>query len=181
MTPHGDTPGPNIVLICVDQWRGDCLSADGHPVVRTPYLDALAARGVRFRNAYSATPTCVPARMALLTGLAQEHHRRVGYVDGIDFDIDETLPRTLGAHGYQTQAIGKMHVHPERERAGFDDVRLHDGFLHHARRESGRNLAMIDDYITWLRRQPAMAEAADTDHGVGFNSLMARPWHKPEA
>ena len=69
MTPHGDTPGPNIVLICVDQWRGDCLSADGHPVVRTPYLDALAARGVRFRNAYSATPTCVPARMALLTGL----------------------------------------------------------------------------------------------------------------
>lgn len=120
---------PNVVLICVDQWRGDCLSADGHPVVRTPYLDALAARGVRFSNAYSATPTCVPARMALLTGLAQENHRRVGYVDGIDFDIEQTLPRELSSHGYQTQAIGKMHYSPERVRIGFDDVILHDGYL----------------------------------------------------
>lgn len=128
---HRDEPRPNVVLICVDQWRGDCLSSEGHPVVRTPYLDALAARRVRFRNAYSATPTCVPARMALLTGLSQEQHRRVGYQDGIDFDIADTLPRELSAHGYQTQAIGKMHYSPERVRIGFDDVILHDGYLHH--------------------------------------------------
>lgn len=180
MTPHGDTPGPNIVLICVDQWRGDCLSADGHPVVRTPYLDALAARGVRFRNAYSATPTCVPARMALLTGLAQEHHRRVGYVDGIDFDIDETLPRTLGAHGYQTQAIGKMHYSPERARLGFDDVVLHDGYLHHSRRRE-RDPRFYDDYLTWLREQAGTSAVDDyVENGINCNSVVARPWDKPE-
>ncbi len=174
---------PNIVLICVDQMRGDALSAAGHPVVRTPYLDSLAAEGTSFSHAYSATPTCVPARVALMTGQGPSSHGRLGYREGVPFGVAHTvtMPGVLRQHGYQTQAIGKMRVYPERERAGFDDVRLHDGFLHYARRESGRNLAMIDDYITWLRRQPGMAEAADTDHGVGCNSLMARPWDKLEA
>lgn len=45
---------PNIILICVDQWRGDCLGIDGHPVVRTPYLDKLSLEGTRFSHAYSA-------------------------------------------------------------------------------------------------------------------------------
>jgi arylsulfatase len=69
---------PNFVLICVDQWRGDALSAAGHPVVRTPYLDQLASEGTRFTRGYSATPTCVPARVALMTGQSQEAHGRVG-------------------------------------------------------------------------------------------------------
>lgn len=118
-----------------------------------------------------------------MTGQGPSSHGRLGYREGVPFGVAHTvtMPGVLRQHGYQTQAIGKMRVYPERERAGFDDVRLHDGFLHYARRESGRNLAMIDDYITWLRRQPGMAEAADTDHGVGCNSLMARPWDKPEA
>jgi hypothetical protein len=55
----------NIVLIVVDQWRADCLSIAGHPVVHTPYLDQLALAGARFRQAYSAVPTCIPARAAL--------------------------------------------------------------------------------------------------------------------
>lgn len=174
---------PNIILICVDQMRGDAMSGVGHPVVRTPYLDAIASGGTTFVHAYSATPTCVPARVALLTGKSQEEHGRLGYREGLPFGqlYPVTMPGILRQHGYQTQAIGKMHVSPERERAGFDDVRLHDGFLHHARRKSGRNLAAIDDYVTWLRRQPGMASAAETDHGVGCNSLMARPWDKPEA
>ena len=39
---------PNVILICVDEWRGDCLSSDGHPYVETPHLDELARNGVRF-------------------------------------------------------------------------------------------------------------------------------------
>jgi arylsulfatase A-like enzyme len=101
---------PNVLLICVDQWRGDCLSIDGHPVVRTPYLDRLASRGSRFRHAYSATPTCIPARTALMTGLSQESHRRVGYLDGVPFEHEVTLPAVLRGAGYQTQAIGKLHM-----------------------------------------------------------------------
>ncbi|MFE6735020.1 arylsulfatase [Microbacterium sp. NPDC057650] len=171
---------PNVVLICVDQWRGDCLSADGHPIVRTPYLDALAARGVRFSNAYSATPTCVPARMALLTGLSQEHHRRVGYADGVDFDISETLPRSLAGGGYQTQAIGKMHYSPERVRIGFDDVILHDGYLHHSRRRE-RDARFYDDYLTWLRAQAGSSAVEDyLENGINCNSVVARPWDKAE-
>ncbi|MFW6599560.1 arylsulfatase [Propionibacteriaceae bacterium Y2011] len=174
---------PNIVLICVDQWRGDALSAAGHPVVRTPHVDELARNGTRFSRAYSATPTCVPARVALFTGQSPERHGRYGYRDGVPFSRAHpvTMQGVLGANGYQTQAIGKMHVYPERARVGFDDVRLHDGFLHFSRRYGGRNLEAHDDYLTWYRRQPAAGAAADhAEDGVGCNSMVAAPWSRPE-
>ena len=69
---------PNVLLIIADQWRGDCLGYEGHPDVKTPRLDQLCAEGFSFGHAYSATPTCIPARAALYTGMAQENHRRVG-------------------------------------------------------------------------------------------------------
>jgi arylsulfatase len=50
------------------QQRGDALGIDGHPVVQTPYLDALGARGTHFRRAYAAGPVCVPARRTIMTG-----------------------------------------------------------------------------------------------------------------
>lgn len=174
---------PNIMLICVDQMRGDALSAAGHPVVKTPHLDEIAGQGTRFARAYSATPTCVPARVALFTGQSQERHGRTGYRDGIPFTQAHpvTMQGTLREHGYQTQAIGKMHVFPERSRCGFDDVRLHDGFLHFGRRFGGRNMEAGDDYLTWLRRQPGMDVHADYfDDGVGCNSMVAIPWNRDE-
>ncbi|WP_020576926.1 arylsulfatase [Actinopolymorpha alba] len=175
------TDRPNLVLICVDQWRGDCLSIEGHPVLHTPHLDQLALRGARFSRAYSATPTCVPARMALMTGLSQTGHRRVGYQDGVPFDVETTLPGVLRANGYQTQAIGKMHYSPVRGRIGFDDVLLHDGYLHHNRRRS-QAVESYDDYIPWLRAQAGQSAVADyVDNGVNCNSYVARPWDKDEA
>lgn len=68
----------NVLFITVDQWRGDCLSAAAHPVVRTPNLDRLADRGVRFANHWSVTAPCGPARASLYTGLYLMHHRSVG-------------------------------------------------------------------------------------------------------
>ena len=175
MVPH-----PNVVLICADQWRGDCLSIAGHPVVKTPYLDGLARSGARFTNAYSAAPSCVPARMALMTGLSPAHHGRVGYQDGIAFDIETTLPGEFRSAGYQTQAIGNMHYWPERGRIGFDDVILHDGYLHHSRGRS-RPADFYDDYLTWLREQAGESAVADYfDDGVHCNSVVARPWGRPE-
>lgn len=170
---------PNVVLICVDQWRGDCFSAAGHPVVLTPFLDGWMRHGTRFTRAYSATPTCVAARAALFTGLAQEHHGRVGYRDGVRWDYEVTLAGEFTRAGYQTQAVGKMHVFPERTRLGFEDVALHDGFLHFVRRRHD-DLAQVDDYLPWLRER--MGYAADYfDHGVSCNSIVARPWDKPES
>ncbi|MDJ1134365.1 arylsulfatase [Streptomyces iconiensis] len=173
-------PSPNVVLICVDQWRGDCLSAAGHPVVRTPYLDAFAARGTRFSSAYSATPTCVPARAALHTGLSQTGHGRVGYEDGVPWTYDTTLAGAFGDAGYQTKCVGKMHVHPERARLGFDDVELHDGYLHFSR-DRTRDPRLYDDYLAWLSEQEGAGAAADyADHGLDCNSCVARPWDKAE-
>ena len=171
-------PERNVVLISTDQWRGDCLSIDGHPVVETPFLDWLASRGTRYVNAYSATPSCIPARTALMTGLSQRSHGRVGYADGVPWEHRETLPKAFGDAGYQTQAIGKMHISPPRARAGFDHVLLHDGYLHHARRETS-SLDEIDDYVPWLRGQLGH-EVDCTEHGIGCNSFVARPWDKPE-
>jgi arylsulfatase A-like enzyme len=65
----------NILLITCDQWRGDCLSAVGHPVVRTPNVDALAAEGVLFRKHYGGAAPCSPARACLYTGLYQMNNR----------------------------------------------------------------------------------------------------------
>src|ERR1035437_8012554 len=68
------TSKPHIVLLMADQFRGDCLGADGNRAIRTPNLDRMAAEGARFRCAYSSMPTCTPARSALLTGLAPWNH-----------------------------------------------------------------------------------------------------------
>jgi len=169
---------PNILLVCVDQWRGDCLSIDGHPVVHTPWLDQMALEGVRFTRAYSATPTCIAARAALFTGLTQRSHGRVGYQDGVAWNYPVTLAGEFTRHGYQTQAVGKMHVYPERNRVGFQRVVLADGPLHFSRRNV-RDYDTINDYYPWLRKQ--MGRAADAfEHGINCNSYVARPWDKPE-
>ncbi|MDW6021700.1 alkaline phosphatase family protein [Mesorhizobium sp. BAC0120] len=66
---------PNLLLITCDQWRGECLSAAGHPVVKTPHADALAAEGVLFRRHYAGAAPCAPARACLYTGLYQMTNR----------------------------------------------------------------------------------------------------------
>ena len=91
---------PNIILLMADQMRGDCLGIAGHPDVKTPFLDALAAEGVRYENAYSACPTCVPARATLYTGMSQEHTGRVGYEDLIPWEYPHTLAGELSKAGY---------------------------------------------------------------------------------
>jgi arylsulfatase A-like enzyme len=64
-----------VLLLAGDQWRAECLSAAGHPLVRTPSLDALAAEGVLFRNHFTQASPCGPARASLLTGLYLMTHR----------------------------------------------------------------------------------------------------------
>ena len=82
-------------------------------------------------------------------------------------------------HGYQTQAVGKMHVYPERSQVGFQNVMLHDGYLHFAR-NTQPNLERVDDYLPWLRQR--LGYAADyADHGIDCNSYVARPWDKDES
>jgi arylsulfatase A-like enzyme len=65
----------NVLFITADQWRGECLSALGHPMVKTPNLDALAGEGVLFERHYANAAPCGPSRASLHTGLYLQNHR----------------------------------------------------------------------------------------------------------
>ena len=115
---------PNVLLITLDQFRGDCLSAAGHPLVRTPNLDALTAEGVRFARHYSQASPCAPGRAALYTGTYQMNNRVVANGTPLDarFDNIALAARRAGydpvLFGYTDQAIDP------RMSTGPDDPRL---------------------------------------------------------
>ena len=169
---------PNIILLMADQMRADCLGIAGHPDVKTPFLDSLAAEGVRYPNAYSACPTCVPARATLYTGMGQKKTGRVGYEDLVPWNYEHTLAGELSKAGYYTQCVGKMHVHPLRNNLGFHNVRLHDGYLHAYRAPdtpSYEDQRVADDYYWWLKQELGV-DADPVDTGMDCNSWVARPW-----
>lgn len=169
---------PNIVLIMTDQLRGDCLGIAGHPDVKTPFLDTLAAKGIRFDKAYSSCPSCIAARAALHTGLGQRTHGRIGYQDNIPWNYSHSLAGELTKAGYYTQCVGKMHVHPLRNLLGFHNIELHDGYLHHYRRPDTpyyESQLIADDYFHWLKTEKG-ADADVTDTGAECNSWVSRPW-----
>ena len=64
-------------MITADQWRGECLSALNHPVVRTPNLDKLASKGLLFKNHYAQCTPCGPSRASLYTGMYLQNHRSI--------------------------------------------------------------------------------------------------------
>jgi arylsulfatase len=167
------TRPPNILFVMADQWRGDCLGSAGHPVVETPHLDEMFFHGVRFSHAYSAVPTCIAARAAVMTGLSQRSHGRVGYADNIPWDYPITLPRLFTDAGYHTQCVGKMHVSPERSLLGFHNVVLHDGQLHKHRTDENHDF--YDDYRRFLRSH-THADAELQETGIHVNSWAVNLW-----
>ncbi|MEM1449775.1 MAG: sulfatase [Planctomycetota bacterium] len=110
-----DRRPPNVLLVFTDdQGYGD-LSCHGHPTIRTPAIDALAAQGLRATQFYVASPVCSPSRAALLTGC---YPKRVGMHEHVVFPPDdhglhtdeETLADLLRAAGYRTGCFGKWHL-----------------------------------------------------------------------
>ncbi|KQV12392.1 hypothetical protein ASE03_22095 [Kitasatospora sp. Root187] len=115
-----------------------------------------------------------------MTGLSQRSRQRVGYEDGVTWDFPITLPGEFRRHGYHTHTVGKMHIWPERQRLGFDDVQLHDGYLHFSKDRS-RRPESYDDYVTWFRFHPDHGPYSGSDDlGIDCNSVVARPWDRPE-
>lgn len=96
---------PNVLFITLDQFRGDALSCAGHPVVRTPNLDALAAEGVRLANHYSQAAPCAPGRAALYTGMYQMNNRVVANGTPLDAAFDNIALAARRA-GYQPAMFG---------------------------------------------------------------------------
>lgn len=114
----------NILLITLDQLRGDALGCAGHPLVKTPNLDRLAREGVRLARHYSQASPCGPGRASLYTGLYQMNHRVVANGTPLDarFDTVAKAARRAGyaptLFGYTDQAIDP------RVTEGPDDPRL---------------------------------------------------------
>jgi len=98
----------NVVLLYADDWRHDTLSGAGHPIVKTPRLDALASRGVRFTHACVTTAICGVSRASLFTGQWMSRHGNRAF-DAFDTPWAETFPGLLRDHGYHMGLVGKWH------------------------------------------------------------------------
>ncbi len=159
---------PNILLLMTDQQRGDCLGIEGHPVLQTPYLDHVAASGVRFSNAYTACPVCIPARRTLMTGRRPASH---GVMMNYNTHLDgPTLPGVLSRAGYQTHLVGKLHLWPLRKLYGFDSAVWSDGI----------ERTPPDDYERFLQRSGVDIRRPVHSHGMNINGYPVRSWHLDE-
>ncbi|MEM6973997.1 MAG: choline-sulfatase [Pseudomonadota bacterium] len=111
---------PNIVVLMADQLAPHFLGAYGHPVARTPHIDALAARGMRFDAAYCNSPLCAPSRFAFMSG--QLISRIAAYDNASEFRASTpTFAHYLQALGYRTCLSGKMHFVGPDQKHGFQD------------------------------------------------------------
>lgn len=100
---------PNIVFILADQYRFDCVAANGNPRIHTPHLDRLAGQGVSFQRAYAAQPVCSPNRAAILTGL-YPHAAGVTENNVSLPKSSRTLAEILAPTGYACGYFGKWHL-----------------------------------------------------------------------
>ena len=167
----------NILFIMCDQLRWDYLSCYGHPRLRTPNIDALAARGVRFTRAYVQSPVCGASRMSFYTGRYVQSHGASW--NGVPLRVGEmTLGDYLRPLGVRTALVGKTHMRADREglerlgidpqsvigvrvaECGFEPFERDDGL--HAIGPDGRYDPQLPRYNRYLN-----------DRGYGGDN----PWH----
>ena len=111
---------PNILILMVDQLNGTLFPDGPAPWLHTPNLDALAARSVRFRNAYTASPLCAPGRASFMSGALPR--RTQVYDNAAEFASDiPTYAHHLRRAGYQTALSGKMHFVGPDQLHGFEE------------------------------------------------------------
>jgi len=140
----------NILIIMTDQHRADLMTCAGRDLVPTPNIDRIAARGVRFANAYCPSPICVASRMSFLTGLYAHSTGAIDNTDGLDWRY-RSMANHFAENGYLTALIGKMH---------FDSAHKH-GFEYYM---------SINDWLMYLgpKVQHYANEIASHPHGVNF-------------
>jgi len=166
--PKTASAKPNIIFILADDLGYGDLGCYGCPDIRTPRLDALAAQGMRFTDAYANGPTCSPTRYAFMTG---QYQQRGGLEYALNYQEKnaglppggETLPSLLKKTGYQTALVGKWHLGYDAERVpnaqGFDHFFGLLGGNHHYFKHVDR-LGYPD---LFLNHQPVEREGYSTD------------------
>jgi len=141
----------NILLIVVDQWRGDTMSVLGHPCIQTPNLDALCADGLTFRRHFTQTAPCGPGRASLLTGLYMMNHRVVQ--NSVPMDQRHTnLALEMRQAGYLPALVGYTTTTPDPRSTPHQDPRFQVlGSLMHGWHPVGSWEPEKQPYFNWLR------------------------------
>ena len=111
----------NLLIIMSDEHNPKVLGCNGHPLIKTPHMDALAARGTRFTAAYTNSPICIPARASFATG--RHVHEMDDYWDnGHPYDGRvEGWGHKLQRQGHAVTSIGKLHYRNADLPTGFDE------------------------------------------------------------
>jgi arylsulfatase A-like enzyme len=126
---------PNVILLMGDDHGWDEVAYNGHPYLKTPVLDEMAASGLRFDNFHSQHPTCSPTRGSVMTG---RHPNRYGtFTPNCSIRPEEiTIAHILGKAGYVCGHFGKWHLGPVKAESpvnpgamGFDEWLSHDNFF----------------------------------------------------
>ncbi|MCC5937179.1 MAG: sulfatase-like hydrolase/transferase [Lunatimonas sp.] len=126
---------PNVVLLLGDDHGWDEVGYNGHPYIKTPVLDQMAARGLRMDRFYSASPVCSPTRGSIITG---RHPNRYGtFTPGHSIRPEEvSIAQIMQQAGYTTAHFGKWHLGPVKASSptnpgamGFDHWVSHDNFF----------------------------------------------------
>ncbi|MEM1059565.1 MAG: sulfatase-like hydrolase/transferase [Verrucomicrobiota bacterium] len=151
---------PNLLVLFSDQHQARALGAEGHPDLRTPHLDALAAGGTRFTRAYCQDGICVASRCSLFSGL---YPRTLGLRTNENgppiIDEVESLPRALQRAGYFTAAFGKRHLKGACDRGW--DLPLEYFSL------PGEG----ESYVQWIERR-GLRDALDRDWAAEWGQSM---------
>ena len=159
---------PNILVMLCDDIRWNALSCMGHPHLKTPHIDSLAAEGILFENSFCTTSLCSPSRGSILSGLYAHTHGVTNNFTEYPADLP-TFPRQLQAAGYATAYLGKYHMGEDNDqpRPGFDYFVTHKGqgqyfdteFNFHGRERrvvKGYYTTVITDMATdWIKQRPA--------------------------
>ena len=162
---------PNILFMMADQMRADLLGCAGNEIAKTPNLDNLASEGVRYTNAFSSTPTCTPARAAILTGLSPWYHGMLGYgVVANRYSFE--MPRALADAGYYTCSFGKDHfgwnsTDNQGIDHGYHQTNLYDGLP-----------GELDDYDQWFAQEYPDVDPMAT--GLEYNDYRGVAYGLPE-
>ena len=132
---HAGEPRPNLILMMGDDHGWEETGYNGHPYVKTPVLDEMAATGLRLDRFHAAHPSCSPTRASFLTG---RHPNRMGtFAPGWSFRPEEiTMAHLLGGTGYRCGHFGKWHVGAVKKESpvsplamGFHECLSHDNFF----------------------------------------------------
>lgn len=140
----------NVILILVDQMRGDCLGVNGNQNIMTPFLDDLAIDGVNYTNAHATNPSCIPARANILTGLPAYKNGFFGYCDGVEWNYSNTIVDQFNDRGFKTINVGKTHFYKQRNGMNFQVNKLYDPIK--------LDNDFKSDYHIWLEQQDTTIE-----------------------